>query len=82
MSQWAKYRHGNSPDGGLPIANLTEDSESESLGSYSDFLVGITIASRLVSEIFACDTQTDRGTDRQTYNNVYCYKSCPHIVAG
>jgi len=35
------------------------DPESETLISYSSFVVTIAL-SRLVLEIFACDTQTDR----------------------
>jgi len=42
----------------LPIANLTTDSESGSLDSYSNFLVRIRL-SRLVLEIFTCDREMD-----------------------
>jgi len=51
---------GNTQNGGtvLPIARLAVDAESGSPDSYSSFLVTICL-SRLVSEIFACDRQTD-----------------------
>jgi len=48
----------------LPIANLMADSELGRLISYSSFLVTVRL-SRLVSEIFACDRQTERQTDGQ-----------------
>jgi len=47
----------------LPITNLMADSEPGSPVSYPSFLVTICL-SRLVSEIFACHTQTDRRTMR------------------
>jgi len=43
----------------LPTVNLTADSESRSLDSYSSFLVTICL-SYLVSQIFMCDRQMDR----------------------
>jgi len=45
----------------LPVENLTVESESRSPVSYSSFIVTIGL-SRLVSDIFACNTQTDGGT--------------------
>jgi len=66
LSEWAKCQPGNTQNGGtvLPIANLITDSEPGSLDSYSSFLV-TTRLSRLVSEIFACDRQTDRRMDKR-----------------
>jgi len=58
----------------LPIANLIADSELGHPDSYSSFLVNIGL-SRLVSEIFARDRQTDG-------ENANHYYSWPHIVAG
>jgi len=60
MNAWVKCQPGNTQNGGtvLPIANLMADSESGSPDSYSSFLVTKRL-SRLVSEIFACDRQTD-----------------------
>jgi len=60
LSEWAKFRPGNTQNGRtvFPIANLMADSESGSPVSYSSFLVTICL-SRLVSEIFACDRLTD-----------------------
>jgi len=60
----------------LPVTNLLADSESGSLDSYSCFLVTILL-SRLVSEIFVYDKQTDGKTDNADH-----YYSWPHIVAG
>jgi len=51
------------------------DSESGSPDSYSSFLVTIRL-SRLVSEIFACDRQTD---GRTTWTLTI---AGPHIAAG
>jgi len=42
---------------------MMADAESGNVVSYSSFLVTISL-SRLVSEIFACDRQTDRRTTR------------------
>jgi len=56
----------------LPIANLMADSESESPSFYSSFLVTIHL-SRSVSEIFACDRQTDGQTMRTiTITGLHC----------
>jgi len=65
LSEWAKCQLGNTQDGRtvLPIANLMADSESGSPVSYSRFLVTICL-SGLVSEIFACCSQTDGRTTR------------------
>jgi len=52
----------------LPRANLVAHSEPGTPISYSRLALP-----RLVSEIFASDTQTYRGTD-----NTYRYYSCPH----
>jgi len=78
LSQWAKCQPGNTQNGGtvLPIANLMADSESGSPVSYSSFLVTIFRLSRLVSEIFACDRQTD--SLRQTDNADHYYSWPPH----
>jgi len=54
----------------LPVANLMVDSESRTLIFYSSLIVTIGL-SRLVSEIFTCNTQTDKRRD-----NAYCYYSC------
>jgi len=64
LSECAKCQPGSIQNGRtvLPIANLMADSESASTDSYSRFLVTIRL-SRLVSEIFACDRQTDGRTD-------------------
>jgi len=51
------------------IANLMADCESGSPSSYSHFIVTIGL-SRLVSEIFACDRQTD--------NSNHYYSWPPH----
>jgi len=60
LFEWAKCQTANTQNGGtaLPIANLVADSESGSPSSYSRFIVTIGLP-RLVSEIFACDRQTD-----------------------
>jgi len=71
LSEWAKCQPGNIQNGGT-IANLMADSESGSPISYSSFLVIICL-SRLVSEIFACDRQTD--------NANHCY-SWPRHCGG
>jgi len=57
---YRRKRPGNTQNGGtvLPIANLMADSESGSPDSCSSVLVTIRL-SRLVSDIFACDRQTD-----------------------
>jgi len=47
--------------------------------SYSTFIVTIGI-SRLVSEIFACDAQTDRWADIHTTRTITI--AGPHTVAG
>jgi len=57
LSEKATRKHSNGRTI-RPIANLMADSESGSLDSYSSSLVTIRL-SRLVSEIFACDRQTD-----------------------
>jgi len=57
----------------LPIANLMADSELGSPVSYLSFLVTICL-SRLVSEIFTCDRQTNRWT----HNADYYYSWPPH----
>jgi len=59
LSERAKYQPGNTQIDGaiLPIANLMADAESGSPSSYSRFLA--IRLSRLVSEILACDRQTD-----------------------
>jgi len=64
---WIK-RPGNTQNGGtvLPIANLMVDYVSGSPDSYSSFLVTICL-SRLVSEMFACNRQTDRRTSADHY---------------
>jgi len=76
LSEWAKCKPGNTQNGGtiLPIANLMADSESGSPDSYLSFLVTIRL-SRLVSEIFACDRQTDGQTDDADH-----YYSCGRPV--
>jgi len=55
---------GNAQNGGavLPVAKMMADSEPETPISYCRFIA----LSRIVSEIFACDTQTDRQTDGLT----------------
>jgi len=60
LSELAQCQLGNTQNGGtvLPIANLMADSESGSPSSYSRFIVTISL-SRLVSEIFTRDRQTD-----------------------
>jgi len=70
LSEWVKCQPGNAQNGGtiLPIANLMADSELGSLVSYLSFLVTIDL-SRLVSEIFICDRQTD-GWTMQTITTV------------
>jgi len=69
--------------------NRTSDRESDgrfwiekpSSVSYSSFLVGLTIGlSRLVSETFACDRETDRRTDGRTTLTITI--AGLHIVAG
>jgi len=82
LSACAKCQPGNTQNGRtvglLPIANLMADSELGSRDSYSSFLVTIGLRlSRLVSEIFACDRQTDGQTDNADHNY-----SWPHIAAG
>jgi len=64
LSECAKCQPGNTKNGAtiLPIANLA-DSEFGNPVSRSSFLVTICV-SHLVSEIFACDGQTDRRTTR------------------
>jgi len=57
----------------LPIVNLMADSESGSPSSYSCFIVTIGL-SRLVSEIFTCDRQTNGRTD----NSDHYYSWPPH----
>jgi len=61
LCEWAKCQSRNTQNGRivLPIANLMADSESGIPDSYSSLLVTIRL-SRLVSEIFACYSQTDR----------------------
>jgi len=59
-----------------PIAYLMADSESGSPNFYSSFLARIR-SSRFVSEIFACNRQTDRQTTR-----TITISRPPHIVAG
>jgi len=65
LSEWAKCRSGNTQNGRTvhPTANLIADSESGSPSSHSRFIVTVHL-SRLVSEIFTCDRQTDRRTTR------------------
>jgi len=60
----------------LPVANLMADSESWILISYSRLIVIIALP-RLISEIFACDAQTDGQTD-----NADRYYSCPPHSGG
>jgi len=70
-------RHGNIQNGGtvIPIANLLANAESGSPHFYPTFLVTIRL-SHLVSEIFACDRQTDGWTMRTITIDR------PHIEAG
>jgi len=77
-------RPGNTQNGGtvLSVANLVAYSESGSSDSYSSFLVTIRL-SRLVSEIFVCDRQTDRLSLVVTYfytKNLSCTFSQPSIL--
>jgi len=58
----------------LPIANQMADSEWGSPVSYSSFLVTIRL-SRIVSEIFTCDTQDGQADERM--DNVDHYYSWP-----
>jgi len=80
LPEWAKSQPGNTQNGGnvLPIANLMADSKSGSPLSYSSFRATIG-HSRLVSEIFACDRQTDKRTDGRTTRIITI--AGPHIVA-
>jgi len=77
LPEWAKRRPRNTQNGEtvLSIANLVADSQSKSQSSYLRFIVIIRL-SRLVSEIFACDSQTDRQT---TWTITI---AGPHTVAG
>jgi len=72
-----KCQPGNTQNGGtiIPIVNLMAASESGSPDSYLSLLVTIRL-SRLVSEIFTYDRQTD-GWTMQTITI-----AGPHIVVG
>jgi len=61
----------------LPVAKLMADSESETPISYLCLIVTIA-PSRLVSEIFACDAQTDRRTD--TADHYYSWLTISSIL--
>jgi len=80
QSEWVKCRPRNTQNGGtiLPITNLTVDSESGSPSSYSHYIV-TTGLSRLVLEIFACDSWTVRLADKQARTITI---ASPHIVEG
>jgi len=75
LSEWAKCQPGNTQNGKtvLPIVNLMADSESGSPSSYSCFIITIDL-SRLVSEIFVCDRQTDI-----VMGQLITAKNCSHI---
>jgi len=61
LSEWAKCQPWNTQNRGtvLPIVNLMADSELRRPDYCSSYLVTICL-SRLVSEIFVCDRQTDK----------------------
>jgi len=70
-----KCQPGNTKNGGtvLPIANLMADPELGSPSSYLPFILTIGL-SRLISEIFTCDRETDIVCNADHYNSwpPYC----------
>jgi len=80
---YRRKRPENTQNGGtvLLIGNLRADSESGSPDYYSSFFLVTICLSRLVSEIFVCNRQTDKWTDRRT-DNADHYYSWSHIVRG